>query len=375
MACIAKALIVGGGVAGLAAAIALSRQGVQCEVLELHGKPDGASMALSGRAAEALFELGIYDDCCDTGRTFKPDSTAASLYAADGQLIRAAPKRPEWPGYKEGVAVYRPAFAQVLEETANPLCTISKGVTITAIDDSGDAAIVTLSNGETRTVDLVIGADGIHSLTRKLMFPEIGEPAYSGQISIRWMVPGPAIEGEGWYTSDLGKVGFYYLPHQQLTYVPAVISIPERKWLSEADVRGLFTRLLDSISAPAIVQLRERLTTESSLIGRPFDWILVPEQWHRGRTLLIGDAAHATTAHLGMGAGMALEDAAVLGQCIGTEATLPQALEAFMRRRFERVKTVVESSVKLSQLEQRNAPPAENGAVMMAAFTAISQPY
>lgn len=374
MACISRALIVGGGVAGLSAAIALSRQGVHCEVVELYGRPDGASMALSGRAAEALFELGIYEECCNTGRTFAADSTAASLYAADGQLIRPSPKRPEWPGSKDGVAVYRPAFAHILEHTASTLCTLRKGVTIKAIDDSGDSAQVTFSDGETRAFDLLIGADGIHSLTRKLVFPEIGEPEYSGQISIRWMVPGPAIEGEGWYTSDVGKIGFYHLPHQNLTYVPAVLTVAERTWMSEADVHQLFTRLLDSISAAPIKQLHERLEAGSSLIGRPFDWILVP-QWHRGRTLLIGDAAHATTAHLGMGAGMALEDAVVLGQCIGTEATLPEALEAFMQRRFERVKTVVDSSVKLSQLEQRKAPAAENGAVMMAALTAISQPY
>lgn len=374
MACISRALIVGGGVAGLAAAIALSRQGVECEVVELYDRPDGASMALSGRAAEALFELGIYEECCDTGRTFAADSTAASLYAADGQLLRPSPKRPEWPGYKEGVAVYRPAFAHILEQTAGALCTLRKGLTITAIDDSGDSAQVTFSDGETRAFDLVIGADGIHSLTRKLVFPEIGEPEYSGQISIRWMVPGPAIEGEGWYTSDIGKVGFYHLPHQNLTYVPAVLTIPERTWMSEADVHQLFTRLLDSISAAPIKQLQKRLEPGSPLIGRPFDWILVP-QWHHGRTLLIGDAAHATTAHLGMGAGMALEDAVVLGQCIATEETLPEALDAFMQRRFDRVKTVVESSVKLSQLEQRKAPPSENGAVMMAALTAISQPY
>ncbi|MGB3123081.1 MAG: FAD-dependent monooxygenase [Pseudomonas sp.] len=375
MACISKALIVGGGVAGLSAAIALSRLGVHCEVVELHGKPDGASMALSGRAAEALFELGVYQECCDTGRTFTADSTAASLYAADGQLLRAAPRRPEWPGSKDGVAVFRPAFAQILENTANSLCSIRKGLTITAIDDSGDSALVTFSDGETRAFDLVIGADGIHSHTRKMVFPEIGEPEYSGQISIRWMVPGPAIEGEGWYTSDVGKVGFYHLPHQNLTYVPAVLTIPERTWLSDADVLGLFTRLLDSISAAPIKHLQERLKSDSALIGRPFDWILVPDQWHRGRTLLIGDAAHATTAHLGMGAGMALEDAVVLGQCIATATSLPEALDAFMQRRFERVKTVVDSSVKLSQLEQRKAPPTENGAVMMAALTAISQPY
>lgn len=375
MACISRALIVGGGVAGLSAAVALTRAGVHCEIVELYDKPDGASMALSGRAAEALVELGIYEQSCDTGRTFTADSTAAALYAADGQLIRPSPKRPQWPGAKEGVAVFRPAFAHILEQAASSLCTLRKGITLRAIDEREEDALVTFSDGQTRAFDLVIGADGIQSLTRKLVFPEVGEPQYSGQVSIRWMVPGPAIEGEGWYTSKAGKVGFYHLPHQNLTYVPAVLTVAQRKRLSQEEVRSMFSGLLGSMSAAPIQQLRERLTPESVLIGRPFDWILLPGDWHRGRTLLIGDAAHATTAHLGMGAGMALEDAVVLGQCIASAASLPKALDAFMQRRLERVKTVVQTSVKLSVLEQNNAPPAENAALMMAAITALAQPY
>lgn len=375
MACVSSALIVGGGIAGLSSALALSREGVECEVVEISGKTDGASMALSGRAAEALYDLGVYEQSCVTGRTFGPDSTAAALYAADGQLLRPSPKRPQWPGAKDGVAVYRPAFAHILEETAGSVCSIRKGVTITSIDDQPDAAHAHFSDGTVGQFDLIIGADGIHSTTRKLVFPELGEPAYSGQISIRWMVPGPAIDGEGWYTSDVGKVGFYHLPHQNLTYVPAVITVPERQWMTDDDVHQLFTRLLDSISAKPVKELQARLTRDASLIGRPFDWILVPDTWYRGRTLLIGDAAHATTAHLGMGAGMALEDAVVLGQCVAAAHSLPEALKTFMERRYERVKTVVESSVGLSILEQKKAPPSENGELMMAALTAISQPY
>jgi 2-polyprenyl-6-methoxyphenol hydroxylase-like FAD-dependent oxidoreductase len=366
MACISRALIVGGGIAGLSTAIALSREGVNCEIVEISGKTDGASLALSGRAAEALYDLGVYEQCCETGRAFNNDSTAASLHAADGTLIRPSPRRPEWPGAKDSVAVYRPDFVQILQQAAESNCTIRKGITIKSIEEGEKETQVIFSNGDSRAYDLVVGADGINSLTRKLIFPELPEPAYSGQLSIRWMVPGPAVEGEGWYTSPEGKVGFYYLPHQDLIYVPAVVSIPEHKRLSD---------LLDSISAPAIKQLQQRLTDESQLIGRPFNWILVAEPWHRGRTMLIGDAAHATTAHMGMGGGMALEDAVVLGQCVGTAASLPEAFDTFMSRRLERVKTVVESSVKLSELEQNNAPPSEGAALLTSAFTAISQPY
>ena len=91
--------------------------------------------------------------------------------------------------------------------------------------------------------------------------------------------------------------------------------------------------------------------------------------------LLVGDAAHATSAHMGMGGGMALEDAAVLGQCISAAATLPEALHAFMERRFERARLVVETSRRLGELEQETAPPAESMALLTKAFMTLGQPY
>ena len=151
--------------------------------------------------------------------------------------------------------------------------------------------------------------------------------------------------------------------------------MPEWKRLSHDEVFSLFTRLIESYTAPAIVELRSRLTPDSQLIGRPFEWLLLPKPWYRGRALLIGDAAHATTAHMGMGGGMALEDAAVLGQCVGEASTLPEALDAFMTRRFERVRSVVETSVRLSHLEQEKAPSSENQALLTSALRVLAEPY
>jgi 2-polyprenyl-6-methoxyphenol hydroxylase-like FAD-dependent oxidoreductase len=157
--------------------------------------------------------------------------------------------------------------------------------------------------------------------------------------------------------------------------IPAVINLPDLPRLSDDDVRALFTKLLDSMSAPAIKEMRARLTDDSELIGRPFDWILLSDPWFKGRILLIGDAAHATSAHMGMGGGMALEDAVVLAECIAAAVTLPEALDAFMKRRFERAKIVVETSNKLAQLEQEGAPPSANIALLTKAFAAIGESY
>lgn len=306
MACISTALIVGGGIAGLSAAVALARVGVVCDVVELAEAPLGASLAFSGRAAEALVELGVYEDVHSTGMPFGPDLTATSIRDAAGRLINPGPRRPTWPGAVDAVAVYRPVFIDVMTDTAKRLgVNVRQGVTAQTIEDGEDAISVTFTDGETRRYNLLAGADGVGSRTRTTLFPNAPKPAYSGQLSIRWMAPGPAIEDEGWYLGPIGRMGFYYLP-QGLVYVPAVINIPEWKRLSRDEVFSLFTRLIESYTAPAIVELRSRLTPDAQLIGRPFEWILLPKPWYRGRALLIGDAAHATTAHMGMGGGMAI---------------------------------------------------------------------
>lgn len=375
MACISTALIVGGGIAGLSAAVALARIGVECDVVELAESPLGASLAFSGRAAEALVELGVYEDVHNTGTPFGPDSTTTSLRDTTGRLLSPAIRRPTWPGAVDAVAVYRPVFLDVMADAAQRLgVTVRQGVTAQTIEDGEDAISIVFTDGETRHYDLLVGADGVGSHTRATVFPNAPKLAYSGQLSIRWMAPGPAIEGEGWYLGPVGRLGFYSLP-QGLVYVPAVIDMPEWKRLSHDEVFSLFTRLLESYTAPAIVELRSRLTPDAQLIGRPFESILLPKPWYRERALLIGDAAHATTAHMGMGGGMALEDAAVLGQCVARASTLPEALDAFMTRRFERVRSVVETSVKLSQLEQEKAPPSENQALITSTLRTLAEPY
>lgn len=375
MACISKALIVGGGIAGLSAAISLSRTGVQCDVVEVGSSWGGASIGITGRAADALGELGVYDACFAASTPFPRDSTVASQRDAAGALVSAGPVRPDWPGSKVGMGVYRSALLDTLADAARGEgARIRIGVTARAIEDHACGALVRFSDETEGNYDLVIGADGINSSVRSLVFPDAPKPAYSGQFSMRWMVEGSPVSEEGWYTSPVGRLGFYNLP-KGVTYVAAVFNVPQFRWMEKTEVHALFTDLLDSFTAPAIVELRSRLTPEAELIARPFESILVPGSWYRGRTLLIGDAAHATTAHLGMGGGMALEDAVVLGQCVATLPTLGEALTLFMARRYSRVRTVVETSLALSHLEQKGAPRSEAVGLMKTALATISESY
>ena len=373
--CVSTALMIGGGIAGLSAAVALSRAGVRCDVVELSDVPLGAALALSGRAAEALDELGLYDACLASGTPFDRNVSRTSVMDAEGRLVSPGPQRPDWPGSKTAVGIYRPTLVQILTAAAERHgVTIRTGVTAERIQDLGASSLVTLSDGEQRRYELIVGADGIGSRTRTELFPNAPAPAYAGQLSFRWLAPGPPVEGEGWYVGPVGRVGFYRLP-QELVYVPAVVDAPTRRRLTDQEAFKLFSTLLDSYSAPAIVELRGRLTADAELVCRPFESLLMPDPWHQGRTILIGDAAHATTAHMGMGGGMAMEDAVVLAQSVASEPDLPAAFGAFMSRRFARVRTVVETSLALSHLERQKAPAAESAALMNSAFQTLSAPY
>ena len=233
---------------------------------------------------------------------------------------------------------------------------------------------MSFTTGEQRTYDVLLGADGIASATRDVLFPDGPKPTYAGQWSIRWMAPGPPVEPESWYMNSVGRLGFYSLP-EGFVYVPSVFNIPENKRMSNEDLYEMFSSLLDSMTAPAIVELRSRLNADATLIGRPFQWVLLPNPWHRDRALLIGDAAHATTSHMGMGGGMALEDSVVLAQCIRDAETVTDAFRAFMTRRFERVALVVNTSLELSRLEQEGASPVEGRALLGKARAALLDPY
>ncbi len=374
MACISNALIIGGGIAGLSSAITLSRVGVQCDVLETADIPMGASIGISGRAADALAELGVYDECYATSSVWDERSSAATFWDATGKLISRMPDRPTWPGAKTALGVYRPVMLDLFEQKAQSYGTrIHRGLTARKIVPSRSGPTVTLSDGQVNRYDLVIGADGIWSSTRREVFPDAPTPDYAGQMSLRWMAPGPAIADEGFYAGPEGRVGFYYMP-QDLVYVAGVIASPQPIRPSADELYILFDNLLATFTAPAMVELRNRLTRDAVLICRPFEWVLVPNPWRDG-VLLIGDAAHATTAHMGMGGGMAIEDSVVLGQCIAEAGSLEKAVEQFMERRFNRIRTVVETSIAISRGEQTGAPLSERMRLSKAAFAVLAEAY
>jgi 2-polyprenyl-6-methoxyphenol hydroxylase-like FAD-dependent oxidoreductase len=159
-----------------------------------------------------------------------------------------------------------------------------------------------------------------------------------------------------------------------LTYVSTGAELPNARITAE-QARQEMRGCLAPFTAPYLEQLRACCDDTADIIVRPYEWLLVPPPWHRGRVALIGDAAHATTAHLSSGGGMALEDAAVLAQELTRTTDPDQALDAFMNRRIDRVRTVVETSVELLAMDQRHEHPRVLGMTRAKAMALLSTPY
>lgn len=125
----------------------------------------------------------------------------------------------------------------------------------------------------------------------------------------------------------------------------------------------------------AVAELRNELHAGSNIVVRPLETIFLERPWHRDGCVLIGDAAHAATPQLASGAGMAMEDGVVLGECVGREPDIDSALSSFMDRRFARCAMVVDKSLTLGRLEKAITSPIEQVRVVEQALAQLQNPY
>jgi 2-polyprenyl-6-methoxyphenol hydroxylase-like FAD-dependent oxidoreductase len=372
---IQNALIVGGGIAGLTAATALSRTGISCDVVDLADGPAGAAISLLNRAVDGLAEMGVLDQCLDEGLAVSPQDIFAYFDAA-GKPVSTPPMPPApTSALPHGILIYRPALANILRRAAEGAgASVRNGVGLAGLRQTEDSVTATLTDGSERSYDLVIGADGIRSKTRSLILGDQVTPTYSGLTMFRWVADG---------VPDVGPIGHYESEHLCVTrrqrdgglYLATGREFPERPRIDAAQARQIVRENLRSFTAPLMRALEERLTDDTKIIVNDYDWLLVSEPWYRGRILLIGDAAHATTAHLGAGGGMAVEDGVVLGQECAAGGPLEDVFKRFMTRRFERARLVVQTSVELDRMQQRGEPIAAQNKVRGRAMEALSSPY
>jgi 2-polyprenyl-6-methoxyphenol hydroxylase-like FAD-dependent oxidoreductase len=123
-----------------------------------------------------------------------------------------------------------------------------------------------------------------------------------------------------------------------------------------------------------IGELARQITDPRQVVYRPLESVLVPAPWYRGRIVLIGDAAHSITPHLGQGAAQAVEDAVVLAQELQSNKPVSESLDAFVRRRYERSKFILEASLQIGEWEMRPDPKADLASLMAKVGQMVVQP-
>ena len=379
MPAISKALIVGGGIGGLTAAVALRRAGVKVDLVEI--KKDwwvyGVGIIQPNNTLRALDRVGLAQVCVERGAPFP----GWKIFDAHGNFLMDAPTSslaaPHMPPIN---GITRPLLHQVLVEAMEASGANARlGCAVADICDLGEEVAVAFTDGCSTGYDLVVGCDGVHSDMRERLFGTGLVPRYSGQAVWRYNLPRPAsVEWGQVYFGPDTKVGLVPLS-PTLMYMFLVTQEPEGTRIPEADLAKEMRHRLRGYDG-LVGELRELIVDPAGVIERPLEHVLVPKPWYRGRVLLIGDAAHATTPHLAQGAAMAIEDAVLLGELLERAAPVDALLAEFMSRRFDRAKFVIDTSRQLSEweLEQWSGvdnPAARPGALLHTATQALMNDY
>jgi 2-polyprenyl-6-methoxyphenol hydroxylase-like FAD-dependent oxidoreductase len=220
--------------------------------------------------------------------------------------------------------------------------------------------------------DLLIGADGVHSQMRALVAPDAPPPAYTGQAVWRYNLPKPAgLDALHVYN---GPTGAGLVPiSNELMYLYLTTPEPGNPRYATA---GLAAQMRSRMAgcAPALQELSQQITDDAAVVYRPLEWILLEGAWHRGRIVLLGDAVHTTTPHLGQGAGLAIEDSLVLAETLASHDALPEALTAYHHRRFDRCAWIVRQSLAICLGQLGQGPPVDNAKATADMFALTAQP-
>lgn len=360
MASVRRVLIVGGGIAGLSAAIGLRGAGIEAEIVEIKKEWTvyHVGIIVFANFIRAMVTLGIADRCVAAGFPYQDlrfyDMQGTFLSSVGGAKLAG-------PNYPANLGLTRPSLHKVLTEAAMKLGTrVLLGLTVSEFEESGGHVSVKFTDGSCRDYDLVVGADGINSKVRGMLFGDRYRPKFTGQGTWRCQIPRPkdldhALIYDG---RSNGKAGVVPLTRETAYLFKVAGEAADARFPPDRLAECLRERLAGF--GGLIGEIRDRdITTSSQIVYRPLEALILPAPWYQGRVLLIGDAAHATTPHLGQGAAQAVEDAVVLAELLSKNTPLPELLDAFMQRRYERNKFIVEASVQIGEWEQHPSADAD----------------
>ncbi|KGN38211.1 FAD-dependent monooxygenase [Knoellia subterranea] len=353
-----KALVIGAGVAGPLTAMALQRAGVDATVIERHDHPDpeaGSWFCISPNGLDALDAVGTLDLARDLGSPTRRNVLVGATGRELGTLPLGAPLANDTPALTMKRSRLTATLAHEAEERG--IRTLW-GAGLADAHREGDHVVAALTDGTTHTADVLIGADGVNSPTRRLIDPSAPEARYVGLTNFGGVTPGgaallsgPDAEPEQW-RMVFGRRAFFghhVVPNGDVVWFVnwprPLISPGERAATTHEQWREQLVDLMDGDTGPAAALIEAG--TLDLVADNTHDLGHVPV-WHRDRMVVIGDAAHAPAPSSGQGASMAAEDAVVLAQCLRDLPSIDEALAAYEPRRRARVERIVKAGARSS---------------------------
>jgi 2-polyprenyl-6-methoxyphenol hydroxylase-like FAD-dependent oxidoreductase len=343
-----SAIIIGGGIAGPVTAHALRKIGVQATIYEAYdGTADGVGGML-GLAPNGLDAFGAVGLGAAVERAAEPVSTMV-IQSWTGKTLAEFGDRNGPPFLR---IIWRSDLYRLLQQDTQ----VQYGKRLVSAENNGDSVTAVFSDGSRVTADFLVGADGIRSAVRSIIDPAAPKPRYTGLLGIagNWRKGADLPSTNGSLNMTYGKRAFFAygvdengrtgwfanLPRKQPLTMAQARAISGDEWLRE--LRDIFGE--DRTPAPEI--LRHAQPDDLVVVGALEDLPRVPT-WSRGRMVLVGDSAHATSPSSGQGASMAVESAVQLARCL-RDLPIADAFQAYERLRRERVERVIAAGARTS---------------------------
>lgn len=348
MPAISSVLVIGAGTAGTATAILLAERGVSVDLVD--AKPDlsalGSGITLQGNALRVLRDLGVWEQVRAEGYGYD----TLGLRAPDPAgtlLVELEDHRTGGPDLPATMGMYRPALARILLDRAVAAgAKVRFGIAPTCIEQDETGVDVTFADGSHGRYDLVVGADGVRSWTRRAIGIDV-EPESVGMGIWRAFTRRPAeVTRTDLFYGGPSYIAGYCPTSEESLYAYVVEPAQDRSGLSAEEGLAVMRELAEAYHGPWD-QIRASLTDAERVNHTHFESHVIDGPWNRGRVVVIGDAAHSCPPTLAQGAAQALEDAAVLAELLTAADDPATVWPALTERRLPRARAVVEASLQL----------------------------
>jgi FAD-dependent urate hydroxylase len=349
-----NALIVGGGIAGPAAAMALQKAGVDSVVYEAHpvsADSIGAFLTLAANGVDALRTLGADRSAIAAGFP----TTAITVWSGTGKRLGAAAVSTTLADGTTGYTLKRTDLYKAMhDQAASRGIRIEHGKRLAAAEPVSGGVRARFTDGTEATGDILIGCDGTHSTVRRIIHPTAPAPAYAGLINLGGYVRGVPVSADpGTYHMIFGKRAFFGYALAPDGEVWWFANVPEPKEPARGSLASISTgqwrqRLTILFAGDAGPATRLIQATAHDLAASPVHTMPRLPTWHTEKMIVIGDAAHAPSPTSGQGASLAIEDAVQVAKCLRDLPGPGLAFATFEQIRRPRAEKVIKQAARVN---------------------------